>query len=195
MLDNRIQDQTHTARGRYPEVFARAAELIGEDWPIRVLSFGCSTGAECLDLAELFPEAEIVGAEIDNATREAARVISPHDRVTYVSPAQLSPSDEFDLITCHSVLCHHPGNAAAPLNRFWTFAGFCDAADQLDRRLRVGGYLSLVNAEFEFAATPAGRKYVPDSLRVESTVRMFDVRNRITPKGRVTPALFRKVLP
>ena len=45
-----------TAPNRYPEIFAAAAAAAR-----RILSFGCSTGEECVSLAEYFPKAEIIG--------------------------------------------------------------------------------------------------------------------------------------
>jgi tRNA G46 methylase TrmB len=52
-----------TAPDRYPEIFAAAAAAAPD--ARRILSFGCSTGEECVSLAQYFPKAEIVGAEIN----------------------------------------------------------------------------------------------------------------------------------
>lgn len=48
-----------TAANRYPEIFAAAAAAAPD--ARRILSFGCSTGEECVSLAEYFPKAEIIG--------------------------------------------------------------------------------------------------------------------------------------
>ena len=50
-----------TAPNRYPEIFAAAAAAAPD--ARRILSFGCSTGEECVSLAEYFPKSEIIGAE------------------------------------------------------------------------------------------------------------------------------------
>jgi tRNA G46 methylase TrmB len=52
-----------TAPNRYPEIFAAAAAAAPD--ARRILSFGCSTGEECVSLAEYFPKSEIIGAEIN----------------------------------------------------------------------------------------------------------------------------------
>jgi chemotaxis methyl-accepting protein methylase len=48
-----------TAPNRYPEIFAAAVAAAAA--ARRILSFGCSTGEECVSLAEYFPKAEIIG--------------------------------------------------------------------------------------------------------------------------------------
>jgi trans-aconitate methyltransferase len=57
------QGPNRTALDRYPEVFAAAAAAAPD--ARRILSFGCSSGEECVTLAEYFPKSEIIGAEIN----------------------------------------------------------------------------------------------------------------------------------
>ena len=55
-----------TALNRYPEIFACAANAAPDTR--RILSFGCSTGEECVTLASYFPAAQIVGTDINPRT-------------------------------------------------------------------------------------------------------------------------------
>ena len=57
------QGPNKTALNRYPEIFAAAAAAAPNAQ--RILSFGCSTGEECVTLANYFPGAQIVGTDIN----------------------------------------------------------------------------------------------------------------------------------
>jgi trans-aconitate methyltransferase len=72
------QGPNRTALNRYPEVFAAPAPDAR-----RILSFGCSTGEECVTLAEYFPKAEIVGADINPVILLQARK-HRSDRIRFV---------------------------------------------------------------------------------------------------------------
>jgi trans-aconitate methyltransferase len=70
-----------TALDRYPEVFAAAAAAAPD--ARRILSFGCSSGEECVTLAEYFPKAEIIGADINPVILLQARK-HRSDRIRFV---------------------------------------------------------------------------------------------------------------
>ena len=56
------QPANHTWSNRYPDLFSDAAKAIAD--PVRILSYGCSTGEECWTLRHYFPNALGVGASI-----------------------------------------------------------------------------------------------------------------------------------
>ena len=90
------------ALNRYPEVFAAAAAAPDAR---RILSFGCSTGEECVTLAEYFPKAEIVGADINPVILlQARKHRSDRIRFVYASDRILSGLGGFDAIFCMAVL-------------------------------------------------------------------------------------------
>ena len=94
------QGPNRTALNRYPEVFAAAAPGAR-----RILSFGCSTGEECVTLAEYFPKAEIVGADINPVILlQARKHRSDRIRFVYASDRILSGLGGFDAIFCMAVL-------------------------------------------------------------------------------------------
>jgi tRNA G46 methylase TrmB len=65
------QGPNTTALNRYPEIFTAAAAAAPNAQ--RILSFGCSTGEECVTLASYFPSAQIVGTDINPVNLIKAR--------------------------------------------------------------------------------------------------------------------------
>ena len=100
-----------TAPDRYPEIFAAAAAAAPD--ARRILSFGCSTGEECVSLAQYFPKAENVGAEINVLSLlKAMKKRSDRIRFVYSSDRILSRLGGFDVVFCMAVL--RAPKAAAP---------------------------------------------------------------------------------
>lgn len=192
-LGKPLQGRRDTFRGRYPAALARMQTLLPD--ASRVLCFGCSTGEECLDLADAFPTALITGVDVSPAALATARERNSHSRVRYVDPADIDGGAPYSLITAHSVLCHHPQARNMTINKLWSFNDFADTVEGLDALLAVGGLLSIINAEYEFAATRlCSVRYDVDSARMVPSVRVFDARNTTTRRGdKPLPYLFRKV--
>ena len=70
-----------TSLDRYPEIFAAAVAAVPE--ARRILSFGCSTGEECVTLASYFPGALIVGTDI-NPLNLLKAMKHRNDRIRFV---------------------------------------------------------------------------------------------------------------
>ncbi len=76
--------------------------------PRRILDFGCGTGKACAHLAEVFPQAEVVGADL---AEDALRHASTHfgsDRVTFVRIPDVPQMVPFDLCYINGVFHHIP---------------------------------------------------------------------------------------
>ena len=78
--------------------------------PRRVLDLGTGTGIAARVVAERFPDAEVVGADLAAAMVEEARRVTPaelHDRIRYeVADAARLPFDDgaFDLVTLANMI-------------------------------------------------------------------------------------------
>jgi len=113
----------------------RVADLVGHlpagVVPRRILDFGCGLGDTCRHLAEVFPEAEVVG--VDNAAAALAWARAHHGsaRISFADIDQLSGLGSFDLCYVNGVL-HH----VAPARRPTVVSGIRAA-------LRPGGFLAL----------------------------------------------------
>lgn len=119
--------------------------------PRRVLDLGTGTGAVARLVAERFPEAEVVGADLSPRMIDEARQLTENSRVRYqVADAQKLPfvDGSFDLIT---------------------LANAIPFFDEVARVLAPGGRVL-----FAFSGGPETPIYVkPERLRAELTRRGF----------------------
>lgn len=185
MVHRREAHQTSmdTSEERYPELFNLVAGLM--PGASRILSFGCSTGEELTALRRRFPDAELVGAEINPRSRRiAARRLRDDGRTKVVAPGGLE--GEFDVIFALAVLQREPHKIAEmeveDLNRFYPFTRFDKAVLDLAKQLRRGGLLCVTNAQYRVedsaaasllsavpnAPTLDGLMFGPDGRRISA---------------------------
>jgi hypothetical protein len=147
---NEIHQATpHTAEERYPELFDQAAALAPH--AERILSFGCSTGAELIAIRRRFPQAHIVGVEINPRSRRLARRrVAGDARTIVISPAYLE--GPFDIIFALAVLQRLPHQVAETqledISSVYPFRRFEAEIERLVNRLRPGGLLCVFHAHF-----------------------------------------------
>jgi len=119
--------------------------------PVHVLDLGTGTGAVARLVAERFPEAEVVGADLSAQMIDQARRLTDSPRVTYqVADAQKLPfaDGSFDLITLGNMIPFF---------------------DELARVLAPGGRVLVA-----YSAGPETPIYVPtERLRTELSRRGF----------------------
>jgi SAM-dependent methyltransferase len=160
-----FQTSTHTWFGRYPHLFACLAGRLGDGEGLRVLSFGCSTGAEVLALREALPMARITGIDISaHAVRVARRRIGgSHTRFVRGSRAGDAGDEQYDVILCVAVLQRGELTELRPedCSQFITFDKFERAVLELDAHLKPGGLLALYHCNFRLADTRVSPNYTP----------------------------------
>jgi ubiquinone/menaquinone biosynthesis C-methylase UbiE len=119
--------------------------------PARVLDLGTGTGSVARLIAERFPDAEVVGADLSERMIDEARARTDGDRIRYiVADAQHLPfgDGEFDLVTLGNMIPFF---------------------DELARVVAPGGRVL-----FAFSAGPETPIYVaPERLRMELGRRGF----------------------
>lgn len=109
-----IAEPAHYLHHRY---LNRALDRLVHQPPRRVLDAGCGGGDHTVELARRFPEAEILGIDLDAAliarNQDAARRLGL-TRVRFVlGDLSRLDGDAFDLIVCIDVLEHIPGQQRA----------------------------------------------------------------------------------
>jgi cyclopropane fatty-acyl-phospholipid synthase-like methyltransferase len=177
-----------TALNRYPEIFAAAAAAAPH--AKRVLSFGCSTGEECVTLAEYFPGAEIVGTDINpvnlfNARKhrnQRIRFAYAHDRI-------LRGFGGFDVVFCMAVL---RTSAKRGMYRYYPFHRFVERAQFLESLVKPEGLLVIHNATYRFSDAP--HRFTYDSVPVvaeHDKVFLPDGKTETEPDG----CIFRRMSP
>jgi SAM-dependent methyltransferase len=183
------QTAPYTWLHRYPALFGLAAQLRPD--ARRILSFGCSTGEELVSLRARFPDAEIVGAEINARSRAIARRrLAGDSRATVIAPESITGS--FDLVFALSVLQRDPHGlknemAAEHLAARYPFARFDAGVRSLVARLRPGGFLIVANSLYRVEDSSAAVELEP--------VAKSPAMNRVllTPDGHRLAAVARTV--
>ena len=143
---------------RYPELFDLVAGLSPD--AKRILSFGCSTGEELVSLRRRFPDAEIIGVELNSRSmRIAARRITADHRSSIHSR---TPGSAFDLVFALAVLQREPHKIAEmdveDLSLFYPFEKFDSAVVELVDRLGAGGLLCVQHCHYRVEdSSAAGR--------------------------------------
>lgn len=158
-VSQRAQRSHSTQENRYPIVYA-ALKNLSTNIP-KILVFGSSTGEEPLALSQKFPQSIVVGVDVDEATLVKARVaVLTKSRVQrmFFFNSLVYPLDTlgtYDMVVANGVLSIYPSKQ--PL-RFDTFQRL---VIQIDRVLRPGGILCIVNPNYRLEDTPVGMHYTP----------------------------------
>lgn len=96
-----LQPSYETRANRFPKIFATAQAMKPD--ARRILSFGCSSGEEAFTLAGLFPNAEIVGVDLQSYLLHNARRNNKFpDRVFFHD--EIGGTGQYDLVFCLMVL-------------------------------------------------------------------------------------------
>lgn len=74
--------------------------------PRRILDFGCGTGKSCAKLADVFPEAQIVGADLSEDALRHAKTNFGSNRVMFENINDLAQLERFDLCYINGVFHH-----------------------------------------------------------------------------------------
>ena len=183
------QGPNKTALNRYPEIFAAAAAAAPNAQ--RILSFGCSTGEECVTLANYFPDAQIVGTDINPLNLLKARKHrSERVRFVYAGDRFLCGFGGFDAVFCMAVLRTWKRKRVA---EFYPFDRFAERAQFLESLVRPGGLLVIHAATYRFADMMHKCAYetIPVTAFQETKVYLPDGVTEAIPEG----CIFRKLKP
>jgi len=183
--------KTYTCMHRYGELF-RFLQQINAAFDLnfkKILSFGCSSGEECLTLKELFPEAKVSGTDVLPDMVEKATEFCAHEKDINILPYPhfWQTNDQFDLVSCMSVLLElqyqflrkphwHAmiDNPEKKLSAYqivieklkvkFPFSEFERVVTLLDSYVKPGGILVIHNANYRFLETKVGASYDPICL-------------------------------
>ncbi len=186
-----------TCEERYPALFdALAAQLAGLPAP-RILSFGCSSGAEVRALRRRLPEARITGIDLNPRALAKARRADPHPLSSYRRVAAPDPADRYDAVLALAVFRHGALEAEKPqdCSTILPFARFEQGIAALDGCLVPGGWLAIHNSHFRFTDTAAAANYsaapVPP-LDIQPPEVAYGPDNRRLPAPGLLAVLFHK---
>jgi 2-polyprenyl-3-methyl-5-hydroxy-6-metoxy-1,4-benzoquinol methylase len=142
-----LQMSHMTKAERFPVLFDRVKEL--QPAAKRVLSFGCSTGEEAVSLANRFPDAEIVGVDIDYESVRHARNKFGSDRIFFHT--DLGATGKYDVCTCLMVLFQMD----SPIR----FEPWDKTLTTIDKHLNSGAVFALYTSEYNFCQSSVAENY------------------------------------
>lgn len=163
-----FQPYPDTYEDRYPALFERLAQVLAGREAPRILSFGCSSGAEVRALRERIADAQITGIDLNPAVIAEARAADPDHAESYHVAGRPPVGETYDAILALAVFRHgmleryRPDTCTASL----PFAQFAQGIAMLDAALQPGGYLAIYNAHFRLQDTAVAERYRPDPLRL-----------------------------
>lgn len=140
--------------------------------PLHILDLGCGTGEITRRLAELYPQAQIVGVDILESNLALARDVNvgDPDRVSYETGDAFAlkyPDASFDLVVCRHMSQSVPD--------------FHLVLDEIGRVLRRGGWLHLLSEDYAMLRMPRPlsgpllrRGYDPDRFWVGTVLPYLD---------------------
>ena len=158
------QIETTTAYDRYPELFSSVRNLVSprDTEEMKILSYGCSTGEECWSLRNYFPNARIVGVDVNKRSLGAARAKNADPEIQFLSstPDNLVDHGPYDVIFALSVLCRWPETQfITDASKLYPFQKFNDTIVLLDSVLSVGGLKTILNANYHFSDASVADRY------------------------------------
>lgn len=140
------QYATFTFENRYLKIFSDISNIIINK-NIKILSFGCSIGDECLTLKNVFPDATIYGTDIRNDLEE----ICLSKNINFIKYNDLT-NYKFDVIFCMSVLCNHPFlQDKKNSSIYYPFSLFNENINLIHSILNVDGYFILHRCSYKFS--------------------------------------------
>jgi len=160
--DNLFQPFALTSCDRHPRIFSFVRDQLTDSATPRILSYGCSPGEEVFSLRRYFPQAVIVGIDINPhgiaiCRKKLERCGDSRISFAVAGSADAEPEAGFDAVFCMSVLRHGELGASHPetCDHVIRFADFEKTVTGLCRCLKPGGYLIIRGSNFRFSDTAA----------------------------------------
>ena len=183
-----------TAEDRYPYIFAFLQQALGADAPVRILSFGCSTGEEVTTLRRYFPNATIKGVDISPERIAVCRatVSATRTRFEVAETARGERDGAYDAVLAMAVFRHaRLEDAELAAKSLLSFDNFEREVGELARAVRVGGYLVIRHANFRFMDTTVAAAF-DVAMDAPCVAPLFDRDGARLPDVAYELAVFRK---
>ena len=173
-----------TGLNRYPELFSEVRKLrsIFSQEP-SVLSFGCSTGEECFSIKEYFPDAKILGLDINRSNLRKAKSKNKYQDVVFrfSSRELIAKNGPYDMVFALSVLCRWEDTKnLESCASVYPFTKYSETVRMLCLHLKPGGLLIIYNSNFRFEETDEFRDFeivTTPSVLNSGFVHKFDRNN------------------
>lgn len=191
-----------TSADRYPGIFREVRKLVGDDANVRILSFGCSTGEEVFSLRQYFPQANIVGLDINPfniAVCRFRRLKAGDKRISFAvaGSTEREANASYDAVFAMAVFRHGDLNCSPPplaSGHRIHFAEFEESVADLARILKPGGLLVIQNAMFRFCDTRAAQQFeTVFSVKLDKWDPIYGRDDCLLPDAEYPDVVFRKL--
>jgi len=182
--DNVHQISNYTIYNRYPDLFLKSKELTQNKRDIKILSFGCSTGEEVFTLREYFPNAMIIGVDINkhNIKKATSKNLDPKIVFSHLVDETIQENGPFDIIFALAVLQRTQNRHENTFDSsdIYPFHKFNTQISQLSHHLKSNGIFVIDYADYLFEDTDVVSQYhaLKGSHNVISDRLMFDTKNQ-----------------
>lgn len=161
------QPTSYTKMDRYPAVFQECSSYMNARGrqKLRILSFGCCTGEEVISLRRYFPQAIIVGAEINPASLKICRRREVDNQIFWVEsePEKIMEMGPYDIVFCMAVLEWKPEyvirNGITNLSKYYPFEKFQSMVEILDSYVKKEGLLVIQYTPYNLMDTSVAEYY------------------------------------
>ncbi len=163
LTNSENQGLTCTFYDRYPIVFQEISRIANSNKQHKILSFGCSRGLEVRTLNEkYFKKSKIDGIDIKKDIIIDLSKKNTNSNISYYYDINKLVLNSYDIIFCMSVLLHC--TYSKKLNKFihhpsYTLQKFNNTLLNIDKLLKVGGYLCIYNSRYIFSDSIIFNKY------------------------------------
>lgn len=173
---NILQLASTTEYNRHEDLFKLSQSNLGKESKIKVLSFGCSTGEECFSLREYFPNATIIGCDINKDSLHIAAKRNKDNNIEFIisNNSNLHKYKYFDLILANSVFTKQPEDKVINnISKLFPFNQFNEITQTLHSLINRNGLFIMRYSNYKFEDTLIAHKY-KCLLQKDSNFPVFD---------------------
>ncbi|WP_318505168.1 class I SAM-dependent methyltransferase [Bacillus sp. T3] len=189
-----------TYMDRYPTIFSACQEYFDGKENLKILSYGCSTGEEVLTLRKYFPNAQIIGADINKRSLEKCRMLPVDEKISFIysTANEIKKHGKFDAIFCMAVLQRKPNEIDAKgitnLKKIYPFEKFEKQIIELDELVNPQGLLVVHFTQYSFLDTEVASKYntLGDYNQNDYRAPVFDKNSRLINNPPLQKSIFIK---
>lgn len=180
-----FQKDSYTVLNRYPVLFAECQNYLCNTANPRILSFGCSSGEEVFTLGLYFPNATIIGIDINSWCLKQCKKKNTERRFSFYHrlSEEYINSKNFDIVFCLAVFQRTENRTETDeATQGFTFNMFEEEILILDKKLKSNGLFVIDNTDFSFLETSCSAYYRPLEFEKNKLLRPRPLFNRQNQK-------------